>query len=405
MITQTYVAATMGEAMRKVARELGEDAIIVSTRQLRGRRDGSHGFSVTASLDRSNRSSCSPRPNRSGSERPVMQPNPLSVQGHSPDPLHSLAPSLESSPESGEMEARVRALEAELKATRSANEQLTRDADLHASLLHELGAIGRAVSRMGSDEEAVLLDPEIRELVECGIDLEIARSLAERARGRSDIDPKAGFDLMTELACAIPVAPPLWSGSGRKMALIGSNGAGKTSTIAKIAAEASCGRGLSVGIISVDALRPGRSEQVACIAEDLGLPFVIATNRAELEEGIACFEGMDLTLVDTWGLNPWRAEERDALDALLSGMALEKHLVVSGTWRPSELRALIARQEGIDSLVVTKVDEARGPSVVLAATWNSGYAVSHVCTGPEFLGDIVAADGVEIARQIMARAA
>jgi flagellar biosynthesis GTPase FlhF len=114
---------------------------------------------------------------------------------------------------------------------------------------------------------------------------------------------------------------------------------------------------------------------------------------------------MDLTLVDTWGLNPWRAEERDALDALLSGMALEKHLVVSGTWRPSELRALIARQEGIDSLVVTKVDEARGPSVVLAATWNSGYAVSHVCTGPEFLGDIVAADGVEIARQIMARAA
>ena len=157
--------------------------------------------------------------------------------------------------------------------------------------------------------------------------------------------------------------------------------------------------------ISVDAFRPGRSEQVSCIAEDLGLPFAIASDREELEDALVRFEGLDLVLVDTWGLNPWRAAERDALDDLFDGLGLEKHLVVSGTRRPADLRELIARQAGLDSILVTKLDEARGLSVVLAATWNSGYAVSHVCTGPEFLGDIVAADGVQIARQIMTRAA
>jgi flagellar biosynthesis protein FlhF len=210
---------------------------------------------------------------------------------------------------------------------------------------------------------------------------------------------------MGELACSIPVADPLWSGTGRRMAFMGTHGAGKTSTMAKIAAEASCGQGLSVGLITVDAFRPGRAEQASCIAEDLGLPCMVAANREELEEALAAFEEMDLVLVDTWGLNPWQADAREAMDRLFEGMGLEKHLVVSGTWRPSELRELIACQSGMDSLVVTKVDEARGLTVVLAATWNSGYAVSHVCTGPELLGDIVAADGARIAREIMTRVA
>ena len=416
MITQTYVAATMGEAMRKVARELGEEAVIVSTRELRGGRNGSRGFSVTASLDRSSRSAAG----GAHRSRPAIDRRPMPVtdrrltaHAETTQPLRAPAscaapaptPTVESSPESAELELRIRTLEAELKATRSANEQLNRDADLHATLVSELGAIGRAVSRMGSDEEAVLLDPEIRTLVECGIDLDIARALAERAQGRTDIDPAAGFDLSAELACAIPVAPPLWSGSGRRIALMGTNGSGKTITLAKIAAEAAFGQGLSVGIITVDAFRPGRTEQLASIAEDLGLPLVIASNRAQLEEGLREFEEKDLVLVDSWGLHPRRASERDALDALLDGLGLERHLVVSGMWRSGDLRELIARQAGIDSIVMTKLDEARGLSVVLAATWNSGYAVSHVCTGPEILGDIAAADGVLIAREIMTRAA
>ena len=200
----------------------------------------------------------------------------------------------------------------------------------------------------------------------------MAAVVTSRVRGHR-VGEKPGSQLNNEeIAEAIPVTRPLWGDSSRKVAaFVGPSGVGKTTTLAKIAAEASYAYDQKVAIISVDGFRVGRSELIKGYCDLLEIPLEMARDRRELEAAIDKFSEYDLVLIDTWGHNPWSKESVEELENFLDGMNVERHLVLSATWRFTDLEEVVQRYKEVHSLVITKIDEARGPAAVLAATWKS----------------------------------
>jgi flagellar biosynthesis protein FlhF len=70
--------------------------------------------------------------------------------------------------------------------------------------------------------------------------------------------------------------------------------------------------------------------------------------------------------------------------------------------------ALVSRRfgaVGLSSIIVTKLDEARGPGALLSATWGSGAKLSHICDGQEVPEGCHAAEAKQWVTQIMTDAA
>lgn len=190
--------------------------------------------------------------------------------------------------------------------------------------------------------------------------------LAEQAESSDAVLDATAQELMR----MVPVRNPLSTVQKREasgaaapvvMALVGPTGVGKTTTLAKIAAEASMRRGLKVGLINLDSYRVAAFDQLATYARLLGVPFRSANSSEDLEAAIADFQSLDLVLLDTTGRSPKDPESLRELNQLL-GRLPEVHsfLVLAATTRDTELletaqRFSVFRPEG---LVFSKLDEA-----------------------------------------------
>jgi len=145
------------------------------------------------------------------------------------------------------------------------------------------------------------------------------------------------------------------------MALVGPTGVGKTTTLAKIAAEASMRRGLKVGLINLDSYRVAAFDQLATYARLLGVPFRSANSAEDLRAAIADFQNLDLVLLDTTGRSPKDPDSLRELNQLLGELPeVRSFLVVSATTRDTELLETAQRFSHFrpEGLVFSKLDEA-----------------------------------------------
>lgn len=428
LVTKTFEASTLREAMRAIQSELGPEAVILSTKPVRDRRSGrSVGFEVTArGRPEAGRRHRRHQAMQLSAQRPVPGgPGERGYSGLSGGPKRSStrrrsrsdsrpAASRTGGSESvsrlqGEIDELRELIGDVVQATRGSGEARAGWGDLRREiedLVREVAPTGVAVG-----EDDGLVGP----LLQQGVDAAIARALAYRAKGRTA--PSSGLavakepDLTAEVAEAIPVAEPLWSRGGRgeraTLALIGPAGAGKTSTLAKVAWMAIREHGRRVAVIATDANRVGRVEPIRHHVERLRIPLKLARGRHELMSALAELHDRDLVLIDTAGVRPWDDSSLFAMDALLDDPSIERHLVIPATWRSSELSELVRRHSrvGAESLVMTRLDEARSHSAVLAATWESRIPISHLCAGPRVPDDIAAADRRAIAERIVLKAA
>ena len=137
----------------------------------------------------------------------------------------------------------------------------------------------------------------------------------------------------------------------------------------------------------------------------MGIPLRKVRNAAELRRQVQGLGKRDLILVDTPGCSPWDREALGYMDTVLTGV--ERHLVIPAT-RDAESARQLSHCFGhtrIRSLIITKMDEARGPGAALSATWGSGIPVSHLCHGPAIPDDCVAAAGGHLHAAVLAQAA
>lgn len=184
-----------------------------------------------------------------------------------------------------------------------------------------------------------------------------------------------------------PQGPHRWT-------FLGSTGVGKTTTIAKLAIQGAFVRKVGVGLISLDNIRLGGQEQLASYARISDLPFVAVQTRSEVAESLQRMAGLDLVLIDTPGRNPCDPGLPGELDQLFGGLpGLEHHLVVSATAKEDNLADAF---EGfkvlpLASCIVTKLDESKDIVGVFNQLCTRRIPLSYLTTGQRIPEDLESA--------------
>jgi flagellar biosynthesis protein FlhF len=226
-----------------------------------------------------------------------------------------------------------------------------------------------------------------------GIEGALARELAGGAakHAKKGKAPLNEF-LRQRLAERVTVSGSLMQNSQRTLiACMGPTGAGKTTTLAKLAARARLDLGRSVGVVSLDTFRVGAVEQWQRYAVLMGIPFQVASDRSSFRRAMAEITA-DIVLVDTAGRSTAASNWvlPDCLAAITEGFArhalltLPAWLRASDVVRVSELYQVPTPTE----VVITKLDESVEAGGVLHAALPGGIPIAYLCNGPRVPEDI-----------------
>ncbi|MGH9370930.1 MAG: hypothetical protein ACRD15_05310 [Vicinamibacterales bacterium] len=182
---------------------------------------------------------------------------------------------------------------------------------------------------------------------------------------------------------------------------VGPPGAGKTTTIAKIAAQERARHGRKLGLLAADGFRVGAVEQLRMFAEILGAPFATARSPQELE--LALEHTRRPLLLDTAGRSPRDDASREMFRVLAHRRDVRTHLVMPAATSPSIARRTLERfQDARPSRVVlTKLDESDGIAPLLGIVRESGIPLSYLGTGQSVPADLQRATPAAIAAWVM----
>ena len=179
----------------------------------------------------------------------------------------------------------------------------------------------------------------------------------------------------------------------RRIAFVGPTGAGKTTTLAKLAAKAQLEHGRRVALITLDTYRIGAVPQLAAYADILGVPLEVAQTPEDLSHALARLADYDVVFIDTIGRSPLGDGVDGLVPFLATAAADEVHLVLSATTRPQDsLRAARTFARLVPNrLVITKVDETDDHSGIAAVARGIGLPLTWLGVGQAVPDDIEAA--------------
>jgi flagellar biosynthesis protein FlhF len=169
--------------------------------------------------------------------------------------------------------------------------------------------------------------------------------------------------------------------------LVGPPGSGKSTAAARIAARAVLD-GHDCLLISTDAVRAGASAQLSGFAERLGQPHTVAADGAELAALVEEAGDERIVLIDSLGVNPYRAEDRALLKDLIGRSDIEPILVLPAGLDAEEAAdaASALKEVGIRRLLGTRLDMGRRLGGLLSAAHAAGLAFSDIASSP-YIGE------------------
>ena len=366
----------MKEALTRVRRDLGGDAVILAAREVRRRRLFGLGARSLVEVTATDR-----------------MPSEVAVGGR-PKPVPG-EPTLGGSAPVGPSPA----LQARF------GEQLSR---LH-TMVETLSRHGR-IDHLVPDVPAELV-PVYSQLIEADIPEVLIRRLVRHVA--EGLEPDQFDDagairaaLCQAVAQCIPVVPPIppLVGARRVVALVGPTGVGKTTTVAKLAANFKLAHGARVGLVTVNTYRIAAVEQLKTYAEIIDLPLAVVNDPSEMARALDELGTVNLVFIDTAGRSPRdEVKIRELAEFLRQARPDEIHLVLSAVAGQRSLKAAVNRFAAVqvNRLILTKLDEADSLGGILGVLGTSGRPVSYITTGQAVPDDIEPADRMRLARLIL----
>ena len=183
-------------------------------------------------------------------------------------------------------------------------------------------------------------------------------------------------------------------------ALLGPTGVGKTTTLAKIAAQCVLEKGISTAFITADTYRISAVEQLKTYADILGLPIAIVYTPDELKEAIQKFRQKQLILIDTAGRSQHnRRQMAELKDFLAVNPNIEKYLVLSATTKNEDAKDIVDKFSVCkpDKVIFTKTDETKSLGIILNILCKKDMRLSYLTNGQSVPDDIVSAEAGKLA--------
>jgi flagellar biosynthesis protein FlhF len=381
MRIKTFYTKTMSEAFREIKIHMGPEALLLSTKEV-PRRSGvwgrSSGFEVVAAIDYEE-------------DIDVFAPS----TDHRAEIERANAPELPS----GEMRPDDVVSET-YSLTEIAQGNPASPKNMHSAEIQSDACDNPSVSEPGNEllpfkgRVPVCL---YRDLVDCGVDAVLARTLLLNAVGLLSARQRRKLPSLlratTQAAWSLIAAPSTQNEMpGKKVvAFVGPTGVGKTTSIAKLAARLALQKKKRVLLVTLDGYRIGGVEQLRSYAGLMGIPFRFVDQPSGLSRVIEENNQRDYILVDTAGRSPKDMESMHSLASFLrQSEFIERHLVLSATTKSADMRRIMDQFESCcpDHLLFTKLDETSTPGPILNELVRSQKAFSYYSDGQRIPDDL-----------------
>lgn len=235
-----------------------------------------------------------------------------------------------------------------------------REVELSAAPSIHVSANRRTEPGRGQPAPAVgapVTDSLIARLMATGLDRDLAEAVVDALPEPRRRDATQG-QIREALATCVAEVACRDEALGLVNVFIGPPGAGKTTTIAKVAAQARARGQRRFRLVAADGYRVGAVEQLRLYADIIGSPFVVARTPDDVVSAVG--SSRLPVLVDTPGLSPANEEAGAFFAALAALPGVRMHLVVPASTTPRDFERIWERfaRAGADRVVLSKVDEA-----------------------------------------------
>ncbi|HTZ40054.1 MAG TPA: flagellar biosynthesis protein FlhF [Syntrophales bacterium] len=190
----------------------------------------------------------------------------------------------------------------------------------------------------------------------------------------------------------------------RVCAFMGPTGAGKTTTLAKIAARAALEEKVKVGLVTTDTYRIAAADQLKTYGRIMEVPVEVVSDKTAFRKALAKLADRDLILVDTPGKSSVESGYVEKLrDLFQLETPVETHLLLPLTASPDSLAQNLERFKpiGYQSIIFTKLDESRHYGVIYNVIDQERKPVSFITNGQNVPQDIEKINPGRLAKMIM----
>ena len=272
------------------------------------------------------------------------------------------------------------------------------------------------LNHSGGALEKMILNPGLlnlyAKLVRSGVHDHYAKLFLERAGAFSETAPRNGDNIrertIREITQVIKITDAFEARDRRQTiaAFVGTTGVGKTTTIAKLAAQLMLKARKKVGLISIDNYRIGAMEQLRIYANILGIPCFPAFNRKDLVFALQRMEKTNVVLIDTAGQSQYDLARIEELKRMITDdLTISTHLLLSVATTESEMSrtAINFSPLKFQSYIFTKMDEADRCGSVINQIMKMRAPISYITTGQNVPEDIEKAQKRKILHLLLSK--
>ncbi len=398
MNIKRYIGKTTHEAMARVKRDLGSEAVILHTRKIKQK--GIRGWF----------------------SKPLVEVI-AAVEEKQPEPPVDLAQQLQSAinqanaeqtASDNQYQAEIRDLKDQVGNLTELVENVIKNIDVAKDATKAQEANASTVDVAGDQVDAAdttsAVNPILEKLraqnVSPAVVDEIDRRVALLALDQADNMAiyAANTGVVIRDMIGEPYSMESVNGARQVFFFVGPTGVGKTTTLAKIAAKLSLIDEKRVALITADTYRIAAVDQLKTYSEILSIPLDVVY---EAEDVVAVLEkraDYDYILVDTAGRNHKLAEGKDDLKALIDAAdPAHVFLVMSLTSSAQDIESILKSYAFLEDykLIFTKMDEAETLGSLLNAKYISNKPLSFITNGQSVPDDIVEADADRLTRALL----
>ncbi len=435
MRVKRYVVDSMPDALHKIRSELGKDAVILNTKEIKiGGLFGFFGKKRIEVIAATDTAAVAPAPSSTPAPLPVVpsasgraayraqsnggtaavaaQPEPsvttrdaaiqavLAAAGSAQqERLHSHSQQL-----NGQSVATADAPPAVSAASaRTADSKQVQPARSEDQLLEEIRQMKEMMLRLSKASSAEPAVPDMFSIIKDRllrheVEEELARRLIEEAI--ADLADGAGVASEQEAENAVRARLKAMTegrmGGGigpqtRIVHFVGPTGVGKTTTIAKLAAEQVLKNHRKVGFITSDTYRIAAVEQLRTYANILNVPFEVVFSPQDLPKAFQALDGCDMIFMDTAGRNFRNELYVSELNTLLqTDKSSETYLVLSLTAKYKDMKVITENfsRFKLDKVLFTKADETDSYGSIYNLLYDFPLSLSYIANGQNVPDDI-----------------
>jgi flagellar biosynthesis protein FlhF len=428
MRVKRYVVDSMPDALQKIRTDLGKDAVILNTKEIR-----SGGFlgmfskkkiEVIAATDTA---AAAPSKSAAGAAKAqtatAAVPKPSLGSHHSakaayskpaaptptpvakvenaealsfpevPDVIDPTTSPTAPHPPAAQLPMQQQAVKQPALAARSTEDVLLEELKQMKEYMHKLSV--QSLQQTPTDPG---LEPIQQRLLEQEMDAALVQELISAVTEEAKLSGEPLTEEYAEQSVRDKLFALFTIGESKQMHpqtrvvhFVGPTGVGKTTTIAKLAADQVLKYHRKVGFITSDTYRIAAVEQLKTYATILNVPLEVVVSPQDLSKAFEQLKDRDLIFMDTAGRNYRNEMYVSELNALLqTGGKSETYLILSLTTKYKDMKVITGNfsKFKLDKVLFTKMDETDSYGSVVNLVNDFKLQLSYVTNGQSVPDDI-----------------